>query len=514
MAKEKSEEEVWLRETCYLVKRTEADREMLEQEMENLLERNHGVGVIVGTYEEGLPICLISLLAVERLGYQDLTEFLEDTGGRLKASVAEGEVPFETVDSFRRFSGTTKVRLCTLNGEKRWFRIVKEEIQSMWMMSVCDIDDVCKREQELIKAKEDAERANASKSEFFSRISHDIRTPLNGIMGMARIAAEQAEDAQLVREKMKKLEQAGEQLEKLLNDVLDISKLENGKMEKAEEPFDLRVLLAETGMLVQPGIEEKKIRVLGKHFLETHDEVIGSPMHIRRIIENILSNAVKYNKPGGTLESWLEEIPVDETHSIYRFTVQDTGIGMSREFQEQLFDPFTREKKAQETATGGTGLGMTILKEFVELLDGAVRVESEEGKGTTFIVELPLELNLYQGKSEDEEIEETVELKDVRVLLAEDHPLNQEIAEYFLKQLQVECVTVKNGKEAVEAVKTDERGFSMILMDLQMPEMDGYEATRQIRRMEQDGTGENRRKQEDADHCAVSQCICRRCEKM
>ena len=510
-----AEQEIYFRETCYLVGKTEVDRENLDRKMEKLLERNRGVGIIGGLYEEGLPIRMISLLAVQRLGYADLAEFLSGTGGNLKVCVEEEESIFGTPESFRAFSGVEEVRLCTSTGEKRWFRIVKEELEAiqeqmpkqtelagrktepervpMWMMSVCDIDEVRNREMALIRAKEEAERANASKSEFFSRVSHDIRTPLNGIIGMARIAGEQSEDAQLVREKMEKLEQAGRQLEKLLNDVLDISKLESGNMEKAEEPFHLRTLLAEAGTLVLPGIEEKQIKVLGKHFLETHDEVIGSPMHIRRIIENILSNAVKYNKPGGTLESWLEEIPVDETHSIYRFTVQDTGVGMSKEFQRRLFDPFTRERRKTGEAIEGTGLGMAILKEFVELLDGTVRVESEEEKGTTFIVEIPLELNLAKESPGDDKAEERVDLKGVRVLLVEDNPLNREIAEYFLEQLQMECVTVGNGKEAVQAVQKDPEGFAVILMDLQMPEMDGYEAAREIRKLEQSGEGVKKR---------------------
>lgn len=358
-------------------------------------------------------------------------------------------------------------------------------IQRRTMQRIAEQNDALRDSQQALKtALGDAQRANAAKSDFLSRMSHDIRTPMNGILGMAAIAVESLGDEAKLRESLDKITNSGRQLEALLNDVLDMSKVESGRIELEHVNFNLEELLQGIQVPFTDMMEEKQLKLLGAHYDYEHILVCGSPRHLYRIIMNLISNSVKYNKVGGTLECWLKEIPQDDKHSIYRFTIEDSGVGMSKDFLEHVFEPFSREHNDAGTKYQGTGLGMAITKEFVELMGGTIKVESELGEGSTFVVEIPLEI-AEEEKATEVPLEYTVEencLAGRRILVAEDNEMNQEIIEFLLETYGAEAVLVENGQLAVEAFRNSEPGyFDIVLMDLRMPVMDGFEATLALR---------------------------------
>lgn len=332
-------------------------------------------------------------------------------------------------------------------------------------------------------ARLEAEKANQAKSVFLSRMSHDIRTPINGIVGMTRIAKENIQQEEKVLDALDKIDGASHQLLTIINDVLDVSKMESGKMELVEEPFNILKLVKQDGITTSSACEENHIQLLPPHVSLVHEEVIGCSVYILRVIQNITSNAIKYNRPGGTIECWLEETPIDQTHSMYKFVVKDTGIGMSEAFLKHLFEPFSQEHSNVRTKYVGTGLGMSIVKNLVELMNGTIQVESEEGKGSTFTFEIPLRIN------EDKILVEAD--KEIRkgnyagkcVMLVEDNELNMEIGKYILEEENLRVVVARNGKEAVDLLIASSPGtFDLIFMDIMMPVMNGLEATEAIRK--------------------------------
>ena len=314
-------------------------------------------------------------------------------------------------------------------------------------------------------------------------MSHDIRSPLNGILGMAKIAYDNAEDPEKVRDTMEKLTAAGQQLETLINDVLDISRMESGRMRITHEPFDLYELLARCGDTLHTQVVRMQL-TCHVHFNHRHSHVIGSPLHVQRIIANISSNAVKYNRVGGTINYTLDEIPKDENHAVYRFTVQDTGIGMSEEFQRHIYEPFMQENEALRSELKGTGLGLAIAKELVDLMGGTITVSSTLGEGTTFVIELPLELDLSAPK-QPAACKPLPSLNGMKLLLAEDNALNAEVACYLLENAGAAVTVAENGQAALDAFLATGKGeaplLDAILMDVVMPVMDGLQAARAIR---------------------------------
>lgn len=345
---------------------------------------------------------------------------------------------------------------------------------------------VTRKEQEkaLMEALMEAKRANTAKTEFLSHMSHDIRTPINGILGMLDISEMNAEDQETQKECRGKIRTAAEHLLSLINDVLDISKLESGILELAEEPFHIRTLMDGCESILKSQAQERGIDMIENIEASSHESLIGSPLHLRQILINIIGNAIKYNDPDGKIYIRVSEIDEENGNAIYRFEIKDTGIGMSEEFQKHLFEPFTQEANNARTYYQGTGLGMAITKNLVEQMHGRIEVQSSLGQGSTFIVTLPLKIDdepeLRKKKSsEDNEI---INLKGVRVLLAEDNELNREIARYMLENAGITVVETVNGEEAAKTFEQSETGeFSCILMDVMMPVMDGIEATRKIR---------------------------------
>lgn len=355
------------------------------------------------------------------------------------------------------------------------------------MIGIQRIDEEKRKElnaQKLLsEAYEEAKRANVAKTEFLARMSHDIRTPMNGIMGMSKIAQKCIDDKKRVRDALVKIDQAGKQLEMLINDVLDMSRLESGKTELTYEKFDIKNVLNNNCSPIHIMALEHQVKLLGPHVEIMHRNLVGSPLHVQRILLNILTNAVKYNKPGGTVEVWLNELPIDQNHSRFALKIVDTGIGMSQEFLQHIFEPFSREHPDAGTNYQGTGLGMAITKEIVDLMGGTIKVESEENVGSVFYVDIPFEICEEADTEFPEKLpEQPIRLEGMNILLAEDNELNIEIARFILEDAGAKVWIAHDGQEAVDLwKKMSEKNFDAILMDIMMPRMDGLQATRRIR---------------------------------
>ncbi|MCM1121169.1 MAG: transporter substrate-binding domain-containing protein [Eubacterium sp.] len=338
---------------------------------------------------------------------------------------------------------------------------------------------------ELQVAIHEAEKANQAKTEFLSHMSHDIRTPINGIMGMLNIAEDHPEDAERQADCRKKIKASTQHLLSLINDVLDINKMESGNIEFAREIFSLREMLQNCAVIIGGQAAAKGVE-LTLDFTEPellpHEYFVGSPLHIKQVLMNIANNSIKYNKPSGSVDlRCYEMLEVDGIAQIC-FEIADTGIGMSKEFLNHIFEPFTQENGGARTNYQGTGLGMTITKKLVDSMDGTIQIESELGRGTIFTVILPLELAELTEKKEEKKEDRRVKLAGKKVLLVEDNELNQEIAQYMLEENGVEVTVAADGKEAVDLFEESDPGtYQIILMDLMMPVMDGHEATRTIR---------------------------------
>lgn len=345
---------------------------------------------------------------------------------------------------------------------------------------------------EIISARDAAEAANRAKSSFLSNVSHDIRTPMNAITGMARIAQENISDGKCVADCLTKIDVSSRLLLGIINDVLDMSKIEAQKIELASQAVSLTELIESNRMLVEKKAEEKRLSLTVHCENITHDTVLGDPVRISQIIMNILSNAVKCTPDGGRITVEASELPCDrEGEGRYRFVISDTGVGMSEEFQKHIFEPFTQENDAGRSSYKGTGLGMAITKNLVELMGGHIEVESAPGKGSVFRVELVLPLTSRTAVLREKEegtgsVFKSEEIMNClcgkQCLLVEDNELNAEIAETFLSMAGMRSMKAVNGREAVELYLKMEPGFfDIILMDILMPVMNGYDACREIR---------------------------------
>ena len=345
-----------------------------------------------------------------------------------------------------------------------------------------------KYKAELLIAAKKAEAANEAKTEFLQRMSHDIRTPINGICGMIDVADHYADDMEKQTECRAKIKKTSHLLLELINEVLDMSKLESDEVVLEEIPFNLNSISEEILGVIEHMATEQNIRIIWEEKEVTHWNLIGSPVHVKRILMNILSNAVKYNKENGYVYIGCREIPSKQTAmTTLEFVCRDTGIGMTEAFQKRIFEPFAQEHAGSRTKFVGTGLGMPITKKLVEKMSGTISFESKEGTGTTFVIRIPFQIDAdMKDRTETEEKTET-SIQGLHVLLTEDNELNMEIAEFVLQNEGAVVTKAWNGQKAVDIFRKSRPGeFDAILMDIMMPVMNGYEAAKMIRSLDRE----------------------------
>ena len=345
-----------------------------------------------------------------------------------------------------------------------------------------------KYKAELLIAAKKAEAANEAKTEFLQRMSHDIRTPINGIRGLVNMADHYADDMERQTEYRTKVKEASNLLLELVNDVLDMSKLESGEIVLEEIPFNLSSISREVFVVIEQMAAEQNIRVAWEKKEITHRDFIGSPGYVKRVMMNILSNAVKYNKENGQIYVSCVEIPSEQPEmTTMEFVCRDTGIGMAEEFQKHIFEPFAQEHTGSRAKFAGTGLGMAISKKLVEEMGGTITFESKKGVGSTFVIRVPFKIDLDADKREESKDVSEKSIKGMHVLLAEDNELNMEIAEFLLQNEGAEVTKAWNGQEIVELFRKSEAGeFDVILMDIMMPIINGYEAAKRIRSLDRE----------------------------
>ena len=345
-----------------------------------------------------------------------------------------------------------------------------------------------KYKTELLIAAKKAEAANEAKTEFLQRMSHDIRTPINGICGMVHMADYYADDMEKQTEYRTKVKEASNLLLELVNEILDMSKLESGEIVLEEIPFNLSSIYREVFVVIEQVAAEQNLQIVWEKKEITHRDLIGSPRYVKRVMMNILSNAMKYNRENGHIYISCIEIPSGQPETTtMEFVCRDTGIGMAEEFQKHIFEPFAQEHAGSRTRFSGTGLGMPISKKLIEKMGGTITFESAEGIGTTFVIRVPFKIDLDVDIREEQADVSEKSIKGLHILLAEDNELNMEIAEFVLQNEGAEVSKAWNGEETVELFRKSESGeFDAILMDIMMPVMNGYEATKMIRSLDRE----------------------------
>ena len=357
------------------------------------------------------------------------------------------------------------------------------------LMATRNISEEKRREhayqEQLRHSVEEAERASQAKTQFLRQMSHDIRTPINGIRGMVEIGNNMPDDAEKQAECRQKVWEASGFLLELVNSVLDMNKLESGELKVEEKPFDLVEAVQNTRDILYGQANSSEITMEQNELNIAHRYLMGSPLHLRQVLQNIGSNAIKYNKENGTVYLTTREIASDSETATFEFICRDTGIGMSEDFQKHAFDPFTQEKASARTRYQGSGLGLSICRELVEQMGGTIRLESEQGVGSIFTITLQFRIDTERQRLAEEAEAETIDITGMKVLLAEDNELNMEIVGFLLEREGVEVTKAWNGEEAVQLFAASEPdGFDAVLMDIMMPVKDGLEATRDIRAME------------------------------
>ena len=333
----------------------------------------------------------------------------------------------------------------------------------------------------LSEAAEKAEAASAAKTVFLSNMSHDIRTPINGIMGMLAIAQKEKEDPNKVQECLDKIQGAAQHLLSLINDVLDMSRIESGKTVITQEPIDIRTVTANCHSIINGQLDDRALDLIVEEKNIAHPWLIGDELRIRQILINILGNAVKFTPDGGKIWFRVSETEADADTATIRYEIQDTGMGMTPEYLDKIWDAFSQADGGARSKYKGTGLGMAIAKQFVELMGGTITVQSEINVGSTFVVELPLLIDKTEHEIEEQE-ENLNSLEGIHVMLVDDNDLNMEIATELLEDEGMEITPAVNGQIAVDLFRQNPPGtFDVVLMDVMMPVMDGLEATRNIR---------------------------------
>ena len=355
------------------------------------------------------------------------------------------------------------------------------------LMTISDIDEQKSYEiavrEKLKAAAQEAERANMAKTNFLRRMSHDIRTPLNGIIGMIKLSDQFYSDKEKLRGYREKVLSSLDYLQTILNDILDMSKVESEHLVLEEKPFDLVSVLTNVVNVIETSATNRGLTFRGGEDMSIirHRYFLGSTEYLNRLLMNIASNAVKYNRPGGSVTIYCRELSCDGIVANYEFVCADTGYGMSKDFQEHAFEPFAREKREATSGFVGTGLGLAIVKDIVKIMGGTISMESQEDVGTTFTVTLPLKID-PNPQAQVKKPQEKLNLTGKTALLVEDNDINLEISQMLLNALGLTVQTARNGQEAVEAFKNSKEGtFQYIFMDIMMPVMNGLEATKTIR---------------------------------
>lgn len=394
--------------------------------------------------------------------------------------------------SFAEQSGSyeTELRIRTEH-MMRWvrFQFVQTDeinvIPNQMIVILQDVHDTRSRSEQLKQSMKEAydaaEHANRAKSLFLTSMSHDIRTPMNGIMGMTQIARKHLDDTARVEDCLRKIEESSKQLLGLINEVLDMAKIESGSAQLKEEALSLPELVEAVGEVCRTDAERKHQQfdvIVGGI---RHGQVLADPVKLRQILTNLTANAVKYTPDGGRVELLAEQVSLSKDgYGSYRFIIRDNGIGMSEEFQKQLFQPFSREDNSMTNVTQGTGLGLSIVKSVIDMMGGSIEVQSVQGQGSTFTV--LLQFALAQERAEESETEEEIYFDGRRILLVEDNELNREIACELFSEIGLVVETAQNGQEAIESiVRRPDYYYELVFMDIQMPVLNGYEATRKIR---------------------------------
>lgn len=350
------------------------------------------------------------------------------------------------------------------------------------------VEEGKKNQEAISKALANAQEANKAKSVFLANMSHDIRTPINGIMGITTLL-ENEEMSPKVREYINKIDSTSHHLLSLVNDVLDMSLIENKQDALlALEPMDIRTIVNNCSSIIEGQLINRKIKFECKYLTKIeHSAVLGDELRLRQILINILGNSVKFTPEGGLIKMEVSEVISGNELVNYRFDLSDTGIGMKPEFIEHLFEPFSQESNASRTKYQGTGLGMSICKQLVDLMKGTIEVTSVEGKGTKFVLNIPFRMNKEVKPIIKEEIADDVSIAGTKILLVEDNELNMEIACSILETFDVNITKVFNGQEAVDAFANNApHTFDVILMDIMMPILNGYDATRAIRKLDRE----------------------------
>ncbi len=358
-----------------------------------------------------------------------------------------------------------------------------------------DITDIMvtrkKQEQAIMELLEKVRRANSAKSEFLSDMSHDLRTPINGILGMLSIMEHSPEDAKRQKSCREKIRVSTEHLLSLVNDVLQVSKLDSGRLAAVEEPFDLPEILEECVTILSVQAEKAGVRLVPVETDLQHRKLIGNPLHLKQILMNIIDNAIKYNRPGGSVFIRAAEISYQSGIASYRFVIGDTGIGIGDDFKKHIFELFTQEHHGARTHYNGVGLGLSIVKRLVDQMEGTIEVDSQIGKGSEIRVTLSIRVDEAQtAQPVDEERNIQNDIAGMCVLLVEDNEINCEIVKFMLEEAGAKVVTADDGKASVDVFTASAPGtFDCVLMDLMMPVMSGYEAARVIRSLDRPDAG-------------------------
>lgn len=359
------------------------------------------------------------------------------------------------------------------------------------LLAISDVTEEKEHELEqdriLRNALSSAEHANRAKTAFLNNMSHDIRTPMNAIIGFTSLAAEHLDDREIIRDYLEKISTSGKHLLSLINDVLDMSRIESGSVKIEKTNVYLPDVLEDLKTIILESVHAKQQKLLIKQQDVVHEDIITDKLRLTQVLLNIISNAVKFTPVGGTIHILVEEKASQKAgYAVYSFCIKDNGIGMSKEFQEHVFDSFARERTVTESGITGTGLGMAITKNIVDLMGGTIHLTSKQGEGSEFIVTLECELadkTVQDKQSSCPKAEKKhLDYSGKKVLLVEDNELNREIATEILKSLGLKVDYAADGMEAVEIMSSEAGNqYDMIFMDIQMPKMDGYTATREIR---------------------------------